>query len=332
MKKIILIIFLSGLSVLFNCCDPDAPDNHVKIIVLDDFDPDFTNPPFDDRVNILDYSGTLISQMTFSDFNIAGTYGGHRELSASRDGNYFAVGQYITNPGLTKYNMSGNLVFQVRGAVHASCFYQSRIYALTTSGIIFGDESFVVDGNGNIIARSSLSGFDVVVDDLHHWVWFVGENVIRLDLDLNPLMTVDPIIYLANSVDSDSYGNAWVCERDHPQIHESLNRVLKIAADGAILVTITDIAQPFCVRVDKSNQNIWVGHGNGISKFDPSGNLYLTVTGFTGWSLEIDPNDQSVWVGTYQDVRHYSSTGTLIDIFTTNFSPSDHKFVALAVQ
>jgi len=332
MKKIILIIFLSGLLVFFNCCDPDGPDHHVKIIILDDFDPDYTNPPFDDRVSILDYTGTLISHIYFSDFNISATIGGQRGLSASRDGNYFAVGQYITNPGLSKYDMSGNLIFQVRGSVLACCFYQSRIYALTTDGTIFGDESFAVDGSGNIIASSSLSGFDLVVDDLHHWVWFVGVNVIRLDLDLNPLMTADPIIYLAISVDTDSLGNAWVCERNHPQIHESLNRVFKIAADGEILVTITDITAPSCVRVNKNTQYIWVAHGNGISSYDPDGNLYQTVPGVPSRMLEIDPNDQSVWVATYQDVRHYSRNGNLLDIFTTHFSPSSQKYVALAVQ
>jgi hypothetical protein len=332
MKRIIIIILISGVLAFLTGCDPDGPDNLIKIIVLDDFDPDFTNPPFDDRVSILDYPGTLISQMTFSDFNVAGALGGHREVSTSRDGNYYAVCQHITNQGLIKYDMSGTLIFQARGRVQACCFYQTHIYALTMNGLIWGDGSFVVDASGQVLRRSTLSGYDLAIDELHNWVWFVGENVIRLDLDLNPMMTVDPIIYLANSVDTDSEGNAWICERDHPQIHESLNRVLKIATDGAILVTITDIAQPFCVRVDKSNQNIWVAHGSGISNFSPIGTPIQTITGSTSWSLEIDPNDYSVWVGTDYDVRHYSRNGDLLDIFTNNFSPNSVKFVAVSEQ
>jgi hypothetical protein len=115
-NKIILAVILAGLSVLLNCCDPDSTEGHIKVIVLDNFDPDFTNPPFDDRVNILDYQGSLISQLTFPGFNIAGVLGGHREICTSKDGNYYAMGQYITNPGLSKYDMSGNLIQTIFGS------------------------------------------------------------------------------------------------------------------------------------------------------------------------------------------------------------------------
>ena len=51
-----------------------------------------------------------------------------------------------------------------------------------------------------------------------------------------------------------------------------------------------------------------------------------------GYTLAIDTFDNSVWIGAYEDVRHYSSDGQLLGLYTDGFSTYDQKWIAVAVS
>jgi hypothetical protein len=331
MERKFFLLFLCVLLIGFAGCDTEEdPNEFTRIIVLDNLDPNWTNPPFDDRVSILDHSGTLLQSVT--NINIAETVGGQRKLAAPEGYSAFVVCEDILNdnynPSLTRYNIHGVVEFSVPGNFHAACFHQYNIYALTQAGTIYGDGSHVIDSNGNIILSSTLGGFDLVVDSQHQAVWFVGENIIKLDLNLNPIFTIDPITWVATSVDTDSNGNAWVCERSHSQIPGSVNRLLKISPSGVILTTINTGSGPVCVRVDRSTNHVWAIHGV-VYQYDQNGNFIQQIpTG--GWSLAVNPVDQGLWVAGTHGLSHYTSNGSLVNTFTSGFSTNSNKYVAVA--
>lgn len=330
MERKFLLVICIILSLIFISCETEDPNEFTRIIVLDNFDPDFTNPPFNDKASILDHSGYLLQSVT--NINIAETVGAQRKLAAPEGYSAFVVCQSspwsTAHQNLTKYNIHGIVEFSVPGRYHAACFYQYNVYALTTSGSIYGDASHVIDSNGNIIASSTLSGFDLIVDSQNQAVWFVGENIIKLDLNLNPIFTIDPIGWVATSVDTDTNGNAWVCERQHPDVAGSVRRILKISPSGNILLTISTTSSPVCVRVDKSTNNVWVIHGS-VYQYDQNGNLIQQLP-VGGWSLAINPIDQGIWIAGSNGLHHYASDGSLVNVYTSGFSTNSNKYVAVA--
>jgi len=54
-----------------------------------------------------------------------------------------------------------------------------------------------------------------------------------------------------------------VAEREHPDVAQSTNRVIKISATGQILKSIYLPWSPCCLRIDHRDGSLWVtGYGN----------------------------------------------------------------------
>jgi len=219
------------------------------------------------------------------------------------------------------------------------------VYALTSTGTIYGDETVVINTNGEIKVRAKIGGFDLVLDEQRNVLWTVSSNIKKCDLDLNVLREVNIIGWCAVSVDLNSDGSIWVAERQHPNVKTSQDRLLKISPDGVLLKTVTLDFSPMCLRVNPADGSLWVtgaghrdsksgrmlnwiekriGHlpiGKGARDFlmrshtlartdrrDHEGNL-LQRFKESGHTIAIDPVDNSVWVAGYGHLRHYSNDG-----------------------
>ena len=302
----------------------------LRVCVLHNEDPDYETPPFGDTLTYLDASGRVLRQQT--GINMCQAVGGHRALAVSDFDQTVLVCENTTAaPRVVKYNLAGGEVFAVTGHYSysaADVAGDGTIYALTSTGTIYGDTLLKISPRGSILAEEAIGGVDLVVDDLHGGIYIVGADVKYCDLDLAVQWTIDPIGWCAVSVDTCSDGTAWLTERSL----SSVNRLVHVSQEGAVLQTLDLDYTPYCVRVDKLNDNIFVGSAR-FYRYDDTGQLAFSIplpcpSGqlWSGWSLAIDPDRRGVWVGTHHDVRLISFEGTTL-LVNDQFSRDDQKYV-----
>jgi len=298
-----------------------------NVWVLDNADPDFQNPPFDDTLTVMGTDGTLINTMT--GFNIAQSIGGRRALAVGPDGSYALVAETLASR-LSRYDLSGEMRWSLNQKISAiDILDDTHAYALTTRGTIYGETLILLNPmDGTVMEEVEYGGFDLVVDRDHGAIWVVGADIKKLNLDdLELQFAIDPIVWAAMSVDFRSDGSAWVAEREHPDVAGSQNRILLIAPDGTVTQVVELNFPPMCLRVDRRDDSIWVTGGGRLHKFDKDGMLILSFIA-PDFTLSVDQHDGSAWAAGYTgSITHYASDGEEL-LSVTGFS-SDQTYVAL---
>jgi len=323
------------------------------VLMLEDCDSDFRTPPFEDAVLMFGSDGKPLCKV--SDLNICETVGGCRSLSVGMDGRVLTVCENVGNQ-LTAYQLNtGERLWRLKGgSVSASEFTSATVspngvvYALASDGTIYGNQTLAIDEAGRVIRQAPVGGFDLALDAERRVLWLVGKNVKKCDLELKVLLEVNQIGWCAVSVDLDDDGSIWVAERQHPNVAQSTNRILKISTTGQVLKTVGLAFSPLCLRVDRSDRSAWVtggasketatkrflesiekriGHlptGKSVRdfltrpsvwsrthKYDQNGVLQQEISR-GGFSLDIDQTDGSLWIGGNEKVYRYSRQGTIL--------------------
>lgn len=331
---------------------PSAADRpSPRVIVLDNRDSDFRNPPFDDGISVLDAKGSLISEI--GGLNICQNIGGNRAISVSPDGGWFVVCENV-GQCMTAYETgTGKVLWSLPGGFKTAIVAGDTIYALTAKGTIYGDGAVAVSADGKVITKSATNGFDLVADPNGSFLWLVGGDIKKCDTNLNVVVSLDPITWCAVSADVNPDGSVWVAERRHPDVNGSQNRLLKISPQGGIRKTIPlgDLT-PLCVRVDRSDGSFWVTGiavrkgvplpsgwnwpirwrrrykyiGPRTHKYSAQGKLLVKMKK-GGKSLDLDPTDGSVWVADESGLLHYTRDGKVLG--TSRGFSADSKWIAV---
>jgi len=344
---------------------PDRLSGHAsaaRILVLDNCDSDFRTPPFDDVVLVFTEDGKLLRKV--GGLNIAQTVGGCRSLSVAPGGRVFVVCENVANK-LTTYQMeTGKRLWSLNGSfTSATVSPEGVIYALTNSGTIYGNQILVISEQGEIVQQAELGGFDIVLDPGRKVLWLAGADIKKCDLELRVLMKLTPIRWCAVSVDVNPDGSIWVAERQHPDVAQSQDRILKISSNGEILKAVNLKWSPLCLRVDRADGSLWVTGvgsrarvmqrlldsiekrtgrlqiGNRLrslmtrphvwsktQKLDAYGMPLLEIDQ-GGFSIDIDQTDSSVWLAGTERVHHYSSQGAKLARFSG--VSSDQKYIVV---
>ena len=314
--------------------------NGARLLVLDNCD----TPPFGDAVILLNSKGELVREI--HGLTMDENFGGGRTISASEDGRFFVVCQNVADR-LTVYETATcRELWSLSGIFKSAVFSNGLVYALNTESV------FAIDHTGTIVNHSRIGGLDIAVDPSHDCLWIVGLDVKKCNLDLQMIMTVDPIKGAggAFSVDVNPDGSVWIAERHIPQVNGSQNRLLRISPDGSILKTIDPNLSPRRVRVDGSDGSVWTtGTNQNFSKvgddwpetivelnnliteihtrkYDSEGKLLLNIAQ-GGYSIDLDPSDGSVWIAGQTKLWHYSRDGTKLG--THNRVSAGQKWLAV---
>ena len=316
-KLFVFALLMVGISSCTLFAPP--PSREPAVWILDNADPDYQNPPFDDTLTVISSDGSPINVIT--DINIPQVIGGCRQLAVSPDGAYALVAVVGPPRRLVCFEVSGEERWSLGRRVTAVDFLDPQhVYALTTTGTTSGEAVLLIDPrDGTVLEEADQGGFDLVVDGEHGAIWIVGADIKKLDLHMERQLIIDPIGWSAVSVDFASDGSAWVAERTHLNVPESANRLLRIGPDGSVVQTVPLAFIPSCVRVDRSDDSLWVAGGGRIHKFGSDGTPLLSIPG-PSYTLYIDQADGSVWAaGRTREVAHYSSTGEEL-LTVTGFS------------
>ena len=270
----------------------------------------FDDKSYQDTLTILDGYGNVIN--SFAGFNLDSTIGGGSPLAVHPDGASTLVAQYEPM-SFSRYALTGEQMWSLERWIISSSFWDGSIYALTTTGLIYGDTILHIEpGEGSILRELAFGGRDLVIDGDHQSVWIVGADIQKLNLDLELDFTIDPIEWTAMSVDFLSDGSIWVAEGQHPDVEGSENAILRIAPTGEILQNIVLDGKPYCVAVDRSDDSVWVATTRGTLKLDPSGDLIHRLDS-GGWCVRVSQMDGTAWVAHFGgQLARYTQNGTEI--------------------
>jgi hypothetical protein len=274
----------------------DSADDFVEDVyvwVLDNVTHDFDDTSYQDTITILDGYGNVIN--TFSGINLDSTIGGGSPIAVHPEGASALVAQYEPM-SFSNYALSGEHIWSLDRWIISSTFWNGDIYALTTRGLIYGETLLQIDpGDGSILRELNITGRDLAVDDAHQALWIVGADIKRLNLSLEPEFNIDPIEWVALSVDFLSDGSVWVSEGQHPDVEGSENAIMRIAPTGEILQTVVLEGRPYCVAVDRSDNSVWVATTRGTHKYHPNGELIHNMD-LGGWCVRVSQLDGTAWV------------------------------------
>jgi hypothetical protein len=315
-----------------------------RILVLDDCDKDFRKPPFEDAATLFTRTGKPL--WSVRQFNICETIGGCRAVSVAPGGRSFVVCENV-NRKISSFNTTnGTLCWTLNGGYNAATVSpEGTTYALIGSGTVKGEKVVAISKNGKIINEANLGGFDVALDPERRALWVVGADIKKCDLDLHPILQINPITWCAVSVDISTNGSVWIAEREHQDVASSQDRLLRLAPTGETATVVPLKFSPLCVRVDRANDDVWVTGikvtqsvwrklldrlekrtgrlpiGSKVRDFLTKGRVAFVTLRFNnegkqlvalrngGNALEVDPQDHSVWVAGQSKVLHYSAEG-----------------------
>ena len=186
--------------------------------LLDNLDPDYSTPPFDDSVTVMDSGGSTIAAA--SGFNICQAGGAYRAISVAPQGDYALVVEFCGSPDrLTRIDPYGGVDYSVAIPDITSVDISENGFAYALVGqTISGDYVAKIDpATGTVVDTAAYGGLDLVVDDSNDVIWIVGDQIRKISRDLTTShFVVDPITHAAFSVDVASDGSAWVAESNIP--------------------------------------------------------------------------------------------------------------------
>jgi len=249
---LIITLWRDAIIELFQSPDPSAS----RILVLDDCDPDFRNSPFDDRVVSFSPRGQTTPKLT--GLNICETVGGARMLATSPDGEFFLVCENVSHHLIACRTQTGARLWTLDGQFSAATVApDGTTYALISTGTIYGSRTVIIDRQGQITKDAKVGGTDIAIDSERNVLWLVGATIKKCDLDLNVLRELPPLPWCAVSVDVNPDGSVWAAERQHPNIAQSSNRLLRISASGMWIEKAVALDfSPLCLRVDRSDGSL----------------------------------------------------------------------------
>ncbi len=292
--------------------------------ILSDTDYDFA-PPHNDILTV--YMNADSNVLTLDGFFTNTAVGCYRRLAVYPDGQHCWVSEDIPSNSTKLVGLDGQIDIEIRkaiGAIHLG--NDNLVYFLTSQGTIYGDSLLVYDSNGNYIAGTAYSGFDLLVDDKRGNIWIVGNDIKKLNKNLELEFRIEPIGWLASSIDLAKDGSVWVAERMHSATQDTRDRIHHIGTDGSILESADCPGSPMVIRVDNSNNLIWVGTLTGLYLYDPGQSTWQKIDDGRCNDLEVDRTNNLVWVTTEQDVRSFSLEGELQTTINTGIGD---KWIAL---
>jgi len=291
-----------------------AAPSIARVAILDDFDQDFTNSPFDDRLTVLTFdlaTNTASLGAPVSGINTSQTIGGNHAIAVSPDGALIAAVENAT-PAIPIFDKSMQKLTTIAGSTFISvAVTDARIYgASDQTGIRAYDAMSRAEVSGS--PSATMNGFDLAVDTQRNVLWGVGTKLWRGNATTLQGAEVASYGWFAVSMDIASDGSVWVAERNHPDAG-GIDALRHYSNSGAEIASDTKLLQgsPFCVRVHPKTGDVWFAGAAGVGRYDAAGYHAVDSSG-PFWTLAIDPATGTVFAGGFgtTNISVFAQSGT----------------------
>jgi hypothetical protein len=176
----------------------------------------------------------------------------------------------------------------------------------------------VYDNEGQVVARYSAGGFDIVFNPVDKSFWVAGSRVTKLRASDGEVVFSERVSTwwgAALAVDSRD-GSVWVVSRDLRPDDKEIDQLLKFSITGEKLATV-DLGSkiPSHLTVDPREGEVCVSfRREPIERFDQNGKLIATLSR-SGLAAQADLNHPGLWVATANGIERLTADGTLSQRF-----------------
>jgi hypothetical protein len=174
-------------------------------------------------------------------------------------------------------------------------------------------ETVVLDPTGREVDSFPERGIDLVYDPHTDAFWLVGYGVWKLSREGTALFHKPHEGWACVSVAADPRdGSVWVCEREHPDVERSANRLWHLDARGAILRS-EDLGKrsPFAVSCEPTTGTAWVVARSELLRRTADGEAQPSIP-LKPWALAISPTTGDIWVATEPEVVRINRVGEVL--------------------
>jgi uncharacterized protein (TIGR03067 family) len=284
----------------------------VAVAVLDDCDRDFRGEgPHGDGIRLLSREGKEF--FALRGLNNCETIGANHAVAidAKRGRIYF---RQLVAHRVTALDFSGNIVFEadLRAGALAVDPATGNVWCLT--GDSRGDwhaDTVVLNDRGELVAAYPIDGFDIVHDPKTDAFWIVGTSIAKVDRRGQVVFRKSPGGWARVSVAVNPRdGSAWIAERQHPDVPDSANLLLRLDSKGNELQRI-DLApnNPFCVACDPETGTAWVVDLRKAILRVPIGTHQPERLDIPAMAIAIGPETGQIWATTETEVLHLAKQG-----------------------
>ena len=293
----------------------DAP-RLTGVLVLDNCDPKYDGKDeYADNLTLLDPAGK--QRFRVSGFNNCESIGSSRMVAADPARKCIWTIENVANR-LRRFDLTGRetlCVKDVSGSAVAVDAATGNVWALVGPGQIGKGHIAVFDGDGKEVATYAVSGWDMVYDPKAKAFWVADTKLTKLDAATGKvLFAVDVSTWCAASLDVDPVtGCAWVAVRDHPDVRQSKNRLLRFDPDGKELAAVELGGNgPRRVSVDRRDGGAWAAcSGPLLAKYSADGKRERALS-VDARAVQVDPATGDVWAVTPEETQRLSPKGEVL--------------------
>ncbi|MFO0846418.1 MAG: hypothetical protein U0797_29295 [Gemmataceae bacterium] len=216
---------------------------------------------------------------------------------------------------LRRFDLAGKETLTI-DSVHGSAIAvdpaTGNVWLLAGGGRIGQGDTVVYNDKGSQVASHPVTGWDLAYDPRAKAFWIADRKLTKLTAATGAVVfTADITTWCASSLDVDPRtGEAWVAVREHSQVANSRNRLLKFAPGGKELVAVELGAKcPFRVSVDPKRGSVWVANfRQSVERFSADGKPEFE-RGVEAIAVQADPAGGDAWVVTPTEVQRMTSRG-----------------------
>jgi beta-lactamase regulating signal transducer with metallopeptidase domain/thiol-disulfide isomerase/thioredoxin len=291
-----------------------ADDGPPAVIVLDDCDPDYEESrPHHDGLHFLDGSGRELRAIR--EFSVSQTVAAcHRIAIDRKRGRVYVCGDI--HKRVTALDLRGRTLWRVDNISASALAVDPKTGNLWCSvgQSLDQGETVVLDAQGNEVASYPAHGFDLAYDPKTDAFWLVGYGITKLSRAGEVLFHKPREGWLfATIAVNPGDGSVWICEREHPDVPRSRNRVWHLDADGSVLPseTLGDEERCFGVACDPRTGTAYVALLRAaILRFAPDGRR-LPPLPIPALAVSASPAGGPVWATTTTEILRLDDSGAV---------------------
>jgi beta-lactamase regulating signal transducer with metallopeptidase domain/thiol-disulfide isomerase/thioredoxin len=284
----------------------EKPGETPLVVVLDDCDEDFNEiRPHHDALRILSKTDSGVRASLLREFNTCQTVGAVHGVAVDAARGRIYLCEQVSHR-VTAVDFRGRKLWQV-GQIRADALaVDSRtgnLWCCVGQDLAHG-ETVVLDTTGREVASFPFRGIDIAYDSQTDGFWLVGYGITKLSREGNVIFQKPHEGWACVSVAvNPGDGSAWIVERGHPDVAQSVNRLWHLGANGTT-IKMWELGEKrvFGVACEPKTGTAWVvSLGSEVLRFTADGRE-LPPLSVKARAISISPTTGRVWATTEIEV------------------------------
>lgn len=251
---------------------------------------------------------------TLEEFNITSSVGAAHPVAIDRQRSRVYVCESVARC-VTALDFRGRRLWRAEQIAADTLAVDPKTGNLWCSGgrTLNNGETIVLDPQGNEVASYPVRGIDVAYDPKTDGFWPVGYGIRKLSREGKVLFERPHEGWACVSVAvNPSDGSVWICERGHPDVAHSQNRLWHLDASGNVLHSESlGETHPYDVACDPRTGTAYVADlRSSILRFSADGRRQPPLP-IPATAVSVSPSSGQLWATTRTELLRLDEAGVV---------------------